>query len=304
MANNEPIRHHFIPQFILHFFGFDKLHIHLYDKQQGKVIDREIREVFMERHLYRDNRHHSDKPTQIESDLGEFEREMAPVVKRFALDEDIVITKEEEERLKLFFSIMGFRARSVSASYSNNIKLPTQMIFGGYLQDEKYIDLWRRNLGALAKCRSFEEVRSHESIDDPVKLFVMRDIYGFRGTYFSVIESDEFEEFVLGDVYPTQVRIGKLPMYDLLPVSPRRVILLCYDKVMNTVPKQERVLSKMAYFQHPKEDAETGAWHIHIRKADTKDLNVINKMVFDAAEEGVVFKNKTASLRELVGEII
>lgn len=303
MGNNEPIRHHFIPQFIIHSFGIGSQHVQFYDKLQRRESYREIREVFMERYLYRDNRHHPDDLMQIEKDLGVFEHEMAPVIKRFVNDADIVITKEEDEKLKLFFSIMGFRARNVSKSYSTDIKPLTKSYLRRYLQDEEYIDLWRRNLGLLAKCRSCEEVLSNSAIDKPIRDFVRRDMKGYHSTYFAVVQSDNAEEFVLGDVYPTQVRYGELPMYEIFPISPSRAILQCWDGIIKNVPPSERGLSKMACFQHPKEDA-AGSLHIHIRNIDANDLNEINRMVFDAAEEGIVFQNKTAAIDEFMSEII
>ena len=303
MVNNEPIRHHFIPQFIIRSFGIGSMHIQYYDKLQRRESYREIREVFMGQYLYRDDRHHPDNLMQIETDLGEFEREMAPVIKRFVNDADIVITKEEDEKLKLFFSIMGFRAKSVSKSYSTNIKQITKAYLGKYLQDEEYIDLWRRNLGLLAKCRSCEEVLSNSAIDKPIRDFVRRDMKGYHGTYFAVVQSDDSEEFVLGDVYPTEVRYGEFPMYEVFPISPSRAILQCWDGIIKDVPPSERGLSKMACFQHPKEDA-AGSLRIHIRNIDVNDLNEINRMVFNAAEEGIVFKNKTAAIGKIIGEII
>ena len=84
----EPIRHHYIPQFILRNFACDndKKHVCYYDKESRSILEREIREVFMERNFYRDVINCKDKPVQIEHDLSVYEREIAELIKAKFLD--------------------------------------------------------------------------------------------------------------------------------------------------------------------------------------------------------------------------
>ena len=108
----EPIRHHYIPQFILRNFACDndKTLAYYYDKETQSVSVREIREVFMERNFYRDEINYKNNPVQIEYDLSVYEREVAELIKNKFLDKrKIELSEKEDSMLKLFFAIMSFR---------------------------------------------------------------------------------------------------------------------------------------------------------------------------------------------------
>ena len=179
----EPIRHHYIPQFILRNFACDtdrKVACY-YDKESQSVSEREIREVFMERNFYRDEINCKDKPVQIEYDLSVYEREVSELIKAKFLDKrKIELTKEEDSMLKLFFAIMSFRninakeqfsdkARWISCIRSSSSVRPRQrmanelstcpIVCGGYLLNGK------RNLSAngysrIYSSRSYRWIRA------------------------------------------------------------------------------------------------------------------------------------------------
>ena len=109
----EPIRHHYIPQFILRNFCFDDNGNTFYkDIKSKKESVKQIRDIFMGRNLYRDTIN-SDNPIQIEEDFARFENEVAPIIKEKFLDsEEFILTRLEEEKLKLFFALMAFRSKS------------------------------------------------------------------------------------------------------------------------------------------------------------------------------------------------
>ena len=70
----EAIKHHYIPKFILKNFCFDDFgHTNYYDRKSGEISIQDIRDIFMQRNLYRDEINHQDAPTQIETDLGRYE---------------------------------------------------------------------------------------------------------------------------------------------------------------------------------------------------------------------------------------
>ena len=108
----EPIRHHYIPQFILRNFACDndRKFACYYDKNTKSVSTRELCEVFMERNFYRDEINCKDKPVQIEHDLSLYEREVAELIKAKFLDKrKFELSEEESDVIKLFFAIMAFR---------------------------------------------------------------------------------------------------------------------------------------------------------------------------------------------------
>lgn len=107
---NEPVRHHFIPQFILKNFCFNSRgEIRYYCKKTCVQSVANTRDVFMERNLYRDEINSPNDPTKIERDFAEFEREVSLIVKSKLLPEDkIILNMEEDAKLRLFFCINGF----------------------------------------------------------------------------------------------------------------------------------------------------------------------------------------------------
>ena len=81
----EPIRHHYIPQFILRNFAFDDSgRVLFYNKNLKTVSKIETRDVFMEKNLYRDEINHTSNPTQIEHDLAVYENEVSHIIKKYS----------------------------------------------------------------------------------------------------------------------------------------------------------------------------------------------------------------------------
>ena len=55
MMNKEPVRHHYIPQFILRNFCFnDRDDLFYFDKKDSQISVKKTRDIFMVRNLYRD----------------------------------------------------------------------------------------------------------------------------------------------------------------------------------------------------------------------------------------------------------
>ena len=226
MNENTPIRQHYIPQFILRNFSNDNKTIKYHDISENKNKTLEIRNVFMEKHLYNDEINYADCPQKIENDLSKYESEVAPIIKRFIENDSFLLTLEESEKLKLFFAIMAFRNKNVKKSiinYSNE----TKECFKKYQKDLNYVDFWKRNLGYLVNCRSLSEVLNHNKIDESIKIFMRRDCFGVAGTYFLLFEKRGDTSFIIGDAYPTDTRVeNNLHCYSYFPISPDRLILL------------------------------------------------------------------------------
>ena len=98
----EPIRHHYIPQFILKNFCFEDRRLYYFDKQTSCVSIKDTRDVFMARNLYRDEINYAADPVKIEKDLAEYEREIAQIIRERFLDgREIFITPQEDAKLKI-----------------------------------------------------------------------------------------------------------------------------------------------------------------------------------------------------------
>ena len=286
----EPIRHHYIPQFILRNFACDsdrKVACY-YDKESQSVSKCEIREVFMERNFYRDEINCKNKPVQIEYDLSVYEREVAELIKAKFLDKrKIELTKEENSMLKLFFAIMSFRNINAKEQFSDKASKEFKDFYKYFQGNEDLEDFWKRNLGYLVKCRSMQDVANNTEIDPPIKWFMLRDTNSLLGKYIIVVEPKE-GHFILGDCYPL-VFIGdylRLPLYDVCPISPNRAIIIASRGVDNT-PRDVLTL-RLGVFDFP-EISEDGNCTIVTKRLLLEEVQFINREIDKNSHKGFIF---------------
>ncbi|MDE7233199.1 MAG: DUF4238 domain-containing protein, partial [Lachnospiraceae bacterium] len=170
-------------------------------------------------------------------DLARFESEVSKIIKeRFLKGNEIAITLEENDKLLLFFALMGFRSKITRNSFGDRASEKNKALYSYYQKDGNLSDLWKRNLGKLVNCRSLEEILNHKEIDDPIKGFMYRDIVGLYGCYFIVAERRGAFDFVISDSYPTVITGSmenglELILYSIFPISPDRVILIAANGV-------------------------------------------------------------------------
>ena len=287
----EPIRHHYIPQFILRNFACDtdrKVACY-YDKESQSVSERQIREVFMERNFYRDEINCKDKPVQIEQDLSVYEREVAELIKSKFLDKrKIELTAEEDSMLKLFFAIMSFRNVNAKEQFSDKASKEFKDFYKYFQGNEDLEDFWKRNLGHLVKCRSMQDVANHTEIDPPIKLFMRRDTYSIFGKYIIVVEPKNGNGFILGDCYPL-VFTGdylRLPLYDVCPISSKRAIIFA-SRGIDHIPRDVLVL-RPGVFDLP-EISENGNYTIVTKRLLLEEVQFINREIEKNSHKGFIF---------------
>lgn len=220
----EPVRHHYIPQFILKNFCFKKKTLYYYDKSSKAILVKKTDEIFMARNLYRDEINHFDNPTEIEIKMSRFENEIAKLINdKFLRDNEIIITKLEEDILRLFVSIMALRNKRTSKQFSRDMGDKTKDFYTMFQADGNFNDLYKRNLSYILDCRSILEVGKHDKIDQPFKYFMLRDGFmNYEGVeadllkellknpinmlpfmlYFVVLERRGNIDFIIGDNYP------------------------------------------------------------------------------------------------------
>ena len=295
--NKEPIRHHYIPQFILRNFCFsDRGDLFYYDKKDSKISVKKTRDVFMVRNLYRDEINNPDEPTKIEKDMARFENEASQIITgKFLSKDEISITLEEDEKLKLFFAIMSFRSSVTSNKFGIGASEENKAFYSMYQKDGNLSDFWKRNLGNLVNCRSLKEVWNHKGIDDPIKIFFQRDTCGYFGLYFVVAERRGPIDFIISDVYPTIIN-GltdwelKLKLYSIFPISPDRMILLTANGACGA-PKNVAFFSNEV-LRMPKLNPDRKSITIRTRKIYENEVRYVNSVLMDEAQEGVAFKDK------------
>ena len=175
----ESKRHHYIPQFILRNFQDENSQVSYWDIENSKLEKRNTRSVFMNMDMYRDEINHQNDPTSIESTLAVFEQEIAELIKRkFLTSNEVVITREELEKLRIFLSLLSFRSNSRMEQYRNkNFNASTRKILENY-SPKGFEDLWKREVEELAKCRSYADVESSEVVDPIIKTDFFNDLKG------------------------------------------------------------------------------------------------------------------------------
>ena len=292
---NEPIKHHYIPQFILRQFCFGgKESLLFYDKNSNAISKKSTKDVFMTPDLYRDEINHADDPAKTERDFAKFEGEMAGIIKNRFLDkQDIVISQEENEALKFFLALMGFRSKNASEAFGEKAS-PTAKRF--YARYGSLPDYWQRNLGYLVNCRSLHEVLAHPSIDPEIKVFMRRDVEGDFGRYLAVVECREPDEFVISDAYPTVItgmRPDGIPleMYSIYPLSSKRAVLLSCIGVKSA--PREVLKMRECIFSEPSLLDEQRI-KIRVRKLYQEETGLINREVIKNARTGVAFRTENA----------
>lgn len=251
----EPKKHHYIPQFILRNFQDENSQVSYWDIENSKLEKRNTRSVFMNRDMYRDEINHQDDPTSIESTLAVFEQEIAELIKgKFLTSNEVVITREKLEKLRIFLSLLSFRSNSRMEQYRNkNFNASTRKILENY-SSEGFEDLWKREVEELAKCRSYADVESNEVVDPIIKTDFFNDL---KGMYMTLVDA-RGGEFFLTDIYPTleifPVQPGiNLHMHCFYPLSPTRMLILNHimfkeetsDPLLNAMKASSKISGNM-----------------------------------------------------------
>lgn len=271
---NEPVKHHYIPQFILRNYAVNTSgQVIFRDKATGKERLLDTRSIFMARNLYRDEEDFPDNPVQIEEDLARYERQISQMLRtRFLSDYDFTISRDDAEALKLFLAIMGFRALRTSVSFTGR----------------NAVDYWKRNLSLLVNCRSLQDVLAQDGIDGAIKVFMMRDAWGLTGRFISVVESPA-GEFILSDAYPVDF-FGyppnniPTPMYSFFPISPQRAIILAC-KGVQAAPRDVLQVRKLVFYEPPCKEESI---KIRVKKLFPEEIQYLNSAVLKEANQGCI----------------
>ena len=295
------MRHHYIPQFILKNFCYDENnHLFYFDKQSGKILSEDTRDVFMVKNLYRDEINNADNPTKIEKDLAVFENEVSRIIKdKFLSGRDIILTLQEDQKLKLFFAIMGFRSKETKHKFGDKISKESKVFYKQYQHDGDYTDLWKRNLGYVVNCRSIEEVLNHPHIDDPFKVFFRRDTVGIFGMYIVVVEAKGNDGFIIGDTYPVVISGStdsglQLHLYSIHPISHNRTILLA-DVGSEAAPRYVTNFRECVLRQ-PTLDNVSGTIKIRVKGLYPEEVQHLNREIAKNSNEGFAFRKEPINL--------
>ena len=179
MSRNEPRKHHYIPQFILKKFADENNKVFYWNINEKTLKKSHIKWIFMNIDMYRDEENHQENPVFIENSLSIFESEIANLINNKLLnDKEIIITRAELESLRIFLSLLSFRSDLRMNQYKNKMfDESTKNILGG--DDVDFIDLWKREIEELSKCRSYKDIEENQNISGIIKMDFLNDIRGY-----------------------------------------------------------------------------------------------------------------------------
>lgn len=226
---------------------------------------------------------------EIEKSLSKFESEVAPIIKKLATDKCIVLSKEDDEKLKVFFALMTFRNKDAKTFFTSEMSDNDKKIYYKYQKDCNYENLWKKNVGLIAVCRSYEEIENNQLIDFPIKVFMKRDIKSLYGTHFRIWEklTNENEKFILGNFYPVVIKSDfcNLHMFSYFPLSPSRILVLISNGV-------EGVPDDVGFFKKKLCQTPSDDLNIKTQKIYKKGIRKINNDIISNSKEGIVFTDK------------
>lgn len=297
MSNDQNARHHYIPRFILRPFCCDnKERIWYYDKLTGELSKRYIKDIFMERGLYRDEKNAPDDPEKVEKDLAKYEAEVAKLIRNRLLEDNTIhLTWEEKDSLELFLALLWFRSlRELEWEKERaGMSFFTRLIRKLRKIPDPY-ELWKQNVGHLSKCRSLEEVIMHPDISKYAKDKIISEVFGERGMYMIVAERRGPEDFIIGDSYPMGQSCkskyhGHFSMYTFYPISPKRMVIMVYKTPEGIKFPISIKHFDDAFLKPPREDKK--GITITVKKMYTEKVKELNDVFMDSAVSAIAFKD-------------
>lgn len=287
---NTPVKHHYIPQFILRNFLNGNGKLYFYSKSDGNTIEDYTSNIFMEKNLNKDEINHKDNPMWIEEELSYFENKVAPIIKKFNTENEIVLLTEDIFTLRIFLFIMMFRSKHVRNEFlrfnDNDIE-----IYKLYQDFENSEDLWKKNLAALTQCRNAQDIKKLRDINP---IILEKCFFQFTQYYTTIVEKRGNTNFIISDVYPTiyyrEIKNVLFPVCLFFPISLDRLLVLNYlenDKIFKT----DSVINKNISYPPKPHDYKIKSIKLEVKKIYEPQVKLLNKVIYDNAVEGVIVSN-------------
>lgn len=306
MKNQEPKKHHYIPQFILKNFNDENIQVNYWDIKNSKLEKRNTKSVFMNKNMYRDEELNEKDPTQIESKLSVFESEIADILLKKVLNKnEIILSRSEVEKLRIFMELLSFRSNLRMEQYKKSkFDTDTEEILKEYQTDGDFEKLWKKQLNVLATCRNFKEIKDSNIIDPIIKRDFMNCLEGY---YMTIIDA-RGGEFLLSDIYPTceiyPTSIGNIYLHYLFPISPTRIIILNHIMFKDKTFKYDPFFAPMYNLSQIKGDSVTppktkyinGGYNdqfiYSVKRIYKEDVEYMNSLILNESKVGIIFHNK------------
>jgi hypothetical protein len=307
---SEPIKHHYIPQFILRNF-LDEKQVNYWNMKTRKLERRNPKSIFMRKNLYKDVENHPDEIMAIEKKFASLEHEVSDLItKKILCKQEIRITRAENELLRRFLFLLGFRSENRKRQYRDILFDPiTIETLKPFVKENDYVDLWLRELNAMLDLKSFTDLRDNKDISTVIKMDLQNELSGY---YMSFVEA-RGQEFILSDIYPTTEIFPidmstktKIDLHAFFPISPNRVLVLNHvifrkdrkadEPMINTMKNFSKIgptineIPRVKYIKRgtfSREDEYTYT----VRKIYEDEVSYINSLYLNEARDGFIFND-------------
>lgn len=310
LNKNKPIRHHYIPQFILRNFSDRKGNLNYWDNISHALRHLNTSDVFMNKYMYTSKVINQDNDVEVENNLSKFECDVAPLFKKIVVDNIIVLTRSELEKLRIFLSLLSFRSDSRKKQYKKErFDNLTKSLLKGFKENDSFEEYWKREVNELAKCRTYDDIKANKVVDDIVLQEFLNDIEGY---YMTIVES-RGQDFIISDTYPTSevytLSNGvNIHMHMIFPVSPKRAILLHHIMFKEVLRNNLRVeLSEMVklskikdqilkepkphYVKSIMEHTMNDTFEYSVVKIYQSDVCYLNELMLNEVVNGFAYKD-------------
>ena len=268
--------------------------------------------------MYESEEINSDNPVETEDNLAKFEQEVSPLFKRLCLPEEIVLTRRELEKLRIFLTLLSFRSDLRMKQYKEKrFTKSTEDILNAFKGDQDFDFFWKNEINAIAKCRSFDEIMSLDVVDPIIKMDFSNDL---KGLYMTLIEA-RGQEFIISDVYPTLEIFPVAPtinmhLHLIYPITPTRAILLNNiffrnqlrnesDPVYGPMIRFSKIKGQMLkepknhYLKGPIVYTPDDKFFYKPVKIYEEDVIYINKLFLNEVRNGFAFRNPQKVLESI-----
>ncbi len=285
------VRQHYIPQFILKNFCHDqrKDKVFFFEVGENEYSSEFVSNVFMEKCLYST----AENSVKIEESLARFEAEIAPIFRKLSQDPEICLTFAEDERLRIFLSLLAFRAVNTRNQFVNMSDF-SKALYSGSPDNTGMRDLWLNNVHLLSQHRTIKEILTDPAVSSPLKNFIKQEFSTF---YMCLLERRGNVDFHISDCYPVVMngevllhgKVSNLPIYYFYPISDSRIIVLVTNCIEN-IPRSVAYLDFDKLLKGPK--CSLDRTHLIFRPARvySSEVEWINEMIIKNATVGTVVK--------------
>lgn len=112
----------------------------------------------------------------------------------------ILLTREENEKLRKFLYLLSFRSTSRKQQYIDaNFDEITKSHLAKHVENEDYVDLWLREIEMILDTQNYQEIQNNEKVSWTIRT----DFWTHLSGYYMTFVTPKGQDFLLCDIYPT-----------------------------------------------------------------------------------------------------